>query len=133
MELWQASRDWKDAVVKKDIWGIVNLAEEPSTKRALLESLSDPSDPLASYFFGDSDSVKSFFAQHNNLTQRFLRVGNSNTFYACYYDPERFNGNWSLDLMRKYSVDLDSVVCESFYERGGKWYLDFDMPIFDGD
>lgn len=131
--LQQASRGWKDAIAKRDINAIVDLAEEPSTKQALRESLRDPNDILAKYFFGDTHSVRMFFSGNKNLTTKIIRAGETRTFYVCYYDPYRFGGGWSLSLLRIYSMNLDSIVCERSYESNGKRYLDFDMPIFYGD
>ncbi|WP_132982893.1 hypothetical protein [Thermomonas haemolytica] len=131
--LQRASQEWKDAVMRGDWRAIMALAEEPSTRQALRESLPDPSDPIANYFFGSKRSVRDFFNRNENLTRRIIRIKGTGTYYVCYYDPDRFKGEWSPESLRGYSLDLESIVCESFYEREGNWYLDFDMPIFDGD
>lgn len=129
----QASQEWKVAVIRSDTSVIIDLAEESSTKQALKESLSDPNDVLAQYFFGSDNSVRTFFSRNAYLRQKIIRVGETNTYYVCYYDPDRFKGSWSMERLREYSLDLNTIVCESFYERDGRWYLDFDMPLFDGD
>lgn len=131
--LQQASRHWRDVVTRGDSEALVGFAETDATKRALRESLSDLNDPLTKYFFYKTNSVSAFFRHNKNLSRKIVHVDDTKTFYVCYYDSSRFHGHWSLDLLRGYSLDLDSIVCESFYESNGIWYLDFDMPIFDGD
>lgn len=127
------SKKWAHAIKTNDARFVVNLAELPETRQALNESLSNPGDALAQYLFFGERSVKAFLLKKRNLRQKIVRYKDSDTYYACFYDPEKFSGDWSLDRLDGYALDLETVVCESFYVVKGKWYMDFNMPIFTED
>lgn len=121
------------AVTQRNSAEMARMVELDVTKRAFVESLSDPSDPAAGYFFGARHSMREFFRKNPKFDLKVFRQTGTSVAYVCFLDASQFRGEWSLPKVHEYMSEMKSVLCTSFYSAGSDWYLDLDIPPLAAD